>query len=243
VSSSPRRRRSSRRRKPSRTSSVSADVNDKPDGGSTVLDACLRHFGWKETVWDGSYLRYGHSTIPASRLGTSLEALRFLLKQQARWTPDARAIADARRALYRVDGEAIATVIDLLRTHQACDDQVMKTLVRTPKMRGILAADRRRARDRHDADAAVRRRTSRQPSPAMTATSPLPPSRYNRQRLYDEVWTEPTQKVAQRYGVSDVAIAKACTMLDIPKPPRGYWAKQAAGHTLPERPMLPKHDG
>jgi hypothetical protein len=28
--------------------------------------------------------------------------------------------------------------------------------------------------------------------------------------LYEEVWTEPTQKVAQRYGVSDVAIAKAC---------------------------------
>jgi hypothetical protein len=30
------------------------------------------------------------------------------------------------------------------------------------------------------------------------------------------------QRVAQRYGVSDVAIAKACTLLNIPKPPRGY---------------------
>jgi hypothetical protein len=47
--------------------------------------------------------------------------------------------------------------------------------------------------------------------------------------LYEEVWTEPTQKVAQRYGVSDVAIAKACSLLDIPKPPRGYWARKAAG--------------
>jgi hypothetical protein len=42
--------------------------------------------------------------------------------------------------------------------------------------------------------------------------------------------------------VSDVAIAKACTLLDIPKPPRGYWAKKAAGQKLPQRPALPKYD-
>ena len=46
-------------------------------------------------------------------------------------------------------------------------------------------------------------------------------ARCDRQRLYQEVWTEPTRKVAQRYSVCDVAIAKACTLLDIPKPPRG----------------------
>ena len=61
-------------------------------------------------------------------------------------------------------------------------------------------------------------------------------------RLYEEVWAEPTQTVAGRYGVSDVAIAKACTLLDIPKPPRGYWAKKAAGQKLPQRPALPKYD-
>src|SRR5690606_28685041 len=58
--------------------------------------------------------------------------------------------------------------------------------------------------------------------------------------LYEEVWAEPTQQVAKRYGVSDVAIAKACALLDIPKPPRGYWAKKAAGQKLPHRPSLPK---
>jgi hypothetical protein len=45
--------------------------------------------------------------------------------------------------------------------------------------------------------------------------------------------------VAKRYGVSDVAIAKACVLLDVPKPPRGYWAKKAAGQKLPDRPALP----
>jgi hypothetical protein len=70
--------------------SLGADVNDKLDGGSTVLDTCLRYVGWKETVWEESYLTYRHSTVPISRLGKSLDALRFLLEHGARWTPDAR---------------------------------------------------------------------------------------------------------------------------------------------------------
>ena len=80
------------------------------------------------------------------------------------------------------------------------------------------------------------------PPPAKPTRAPLPPSRYDRQRLYGEVWTEPTQQVAKRYGVSDVAIAKACALLDIPKPPRGYWAKKAAGQKLPNRPPLPNRE-
>jgi ankyrin repeat protein len=124
--------------------SLGADINDKPDGGSTVLDTCLRNFGWRETVWETSYLTYRHSTVPASRLGKSLDALQFVLEKGARWTPDDRAIADTRRALYRVDGEGIAVVVELLRTHHACDDDILTALVRTEKMRGILAGVERR---------------------------------------------------------------------------------------------------
>jgi hypothetical protein len=45
---------------------------------------------------------------------------------------------------------------------------------------------------------------------------------YDRERLYREVWAEPTQKVAERYGISDVALAKVCRQLQVPKPSRGY---------------------
>jgi hypothetical protein len=220
--------------------SLGASINDKSDGGSTALDTCLRHFGWKETVWDASYLAYRRSTVPASRLQKSFDAIRSLLKAGARWTPDDRVITDTRRSLYRIDAEAIAAIIDLLRDQNACDDEVLKTLARTPKMRAILtAAERRRAGPELNQPPAVNRRESRRAQPSTTLKQPLPPSRYDRQGLYDEVWTEPTQKVALRYGVSDVAIAKACRLLDIPKPPRGYWARKAAGHSLPNRPPLP----
>ena len=63
--------------------------------------------------------------------------------------------------------------------------------------------------------------------------------RYNRDRLYDEVWRKPVRDVVKNYGVSDVAIAKTCRKLCIPLPGRGYWAKKKAGKPVPERPTLP----
>ena len=59
-----------------------------------------------------------------------------------------------------------------------------------------------------------------------------------REELYELVWTSPTVQVAKSLGVSDVAIAKICKRLNIPKPPLGYWAKVQYGEKL-SRPPLP----
>ena len=64
---------------------------------------------------------------------------------------------------------------------------------------------------------------------------------YEREKLYKEVWDEPVSTVAKRYGVSDVAIHKICKSMDIPVPPRGYWAKKRAGQKVKKEP-LPKTD-
>ncbi|OGA61662.1 MAG: hypothetical protein A3G81_07475 [Betaproteobacteria bacterium RIFCSPLOWO2_12_FULL_65_14] len=66
--------------------------------------------------------------------------------------------------------------------------------------------------------------------------------RYERAKLYQEVWTEPVTKVAKSYGVSDVALRKICRKLGVPMPPLGYWMKLAAGKKIPA-PPLPKHTG
>lgn len=65
---------------------------------------------------------------------------------------------------------------------------------------------------------------------------------YERDKLYEEVWSEPVTTVAKRYGVSDVAIHKACKQLQLPVPPRGYWAKLSAGQSVAREP-LPPYDG
>jgi hypothetical protein len=60
-----------------------------------------------------------------------------------------------------------------------------------------------------------------------------------RDQLYEEVWAEPMVKVAPRYGVSDVALKKTCRRMDVPVPPRGYWAKLEAGKRVTKL-ALPK---
>lgn len=61
-----------------------------------------------------------------------------------------------------------------------------------------------------------------------------------RQRLFAMVWQRPATEVAKELGISDVALSKRCRRLQVPKPPRGYWARIATGKT-PRRPPLPAY--
>ena len=60
-----------------------------------------------------------------------------------------------------------------------------------------------------------------------------------REQLYASVWTKPTTHLAQEFGISDVALAKICRKLDVPKPPPGYWRAVEFGQH-PPKPPLPK---
>lgn len=55
-----------------------------------------------------------------------------------------------------------------------------------------------------------------------------------RKDLYELVWSEPMRRLATRYGISDVGLAKICRKHDIPRPPRGYWAKKEFGKAPPQ---------
>jgi len=63
-----------------------------------------------------------------------------------------------------------------------------------------------------------------------------------REQLYDQVWKTPMRTLANRYGLSDVGLAKTCKSHDIPRPPVGYWAKKEVGKALPQPPLPPNHD-
>ena len=60
----------------------------------------------------------------------------------------------------------------------------------------------------------------------------------SREELHALVWSKPVQRAALEFGVSDVAVAKVCRRLQIPLPPRGYWARKDAGQDIPV-PVLP----
>lgn len=61
----------------------------------------------------------------------------------------------------------------------------------------------------------------------------------SREELYEQVWKTPMSRLAAEYGVSDVALAKTCRRMNVPKPGRGYWARLAAGEKV-KRSALPK---
>lgn len=62
---------------------------------------------------------------------------------------------------------------------------------------------------------------------------------FERDKLFDEVWTTPMTSLAKGYGLSDVGLRKICVALDVPLPPRGHWAKVAVGKATP-KPALHK---
>ena len=68
------------------------------------------------------------------------------------------------------------------------------------------------------------------------------PLKYDRDELYRKAWEKPLIKVAQEYGVSAVALGKACRKLLVPVPGRGHWAKLAHGHAGIRKMPLPKLD-
>ncbi|GAA5441787.1 hypothetical protein Dcae01_03328 [Deinococcus caeni] len=59
-----------------------------------------------------------------------------------------------------------------------------------------------------------------------------------REDLYELVWARPSEQVAAELGVSGAALAKRCAALNVPKPPRGYWARRVAGQKV-KKPPLP----
>ena len=60
-----------------------------------------------------------------------------------------------------------------------------------------------------------------------------------RQELYDLIWSTPALRLSADFGISDVAIAKRCKKLNVPRPPRGYWAKVEAGQKPQKSPLPP----
>jgi hypothetical protein len=58
-----------------------------------------------------------------------------------------------------------------------------------------------------------------------------------REELYRQVWQEPMTKLAPKYGLSDVGLAKVCRKHDIPRPPVGYWAKVEVGQVVEPTPL------
>lgn len=67
----------------------------------------------------------------------------------------------------------------------------------------------------------------------------IEPTTVSRKELHRLVWETPMIRLGERFGISGNGLAKICRRLDIPYPPRGHWAKKAAGHKVATTPLPP----
>jgi len=207
---------------------IGANPNDKPNGGSSALDTCLWHLNF-----GSSLLYYSKSLRPKYQVSKGLDSARELSAHEAIWNPnDPSAFNDLRRALYGCEPEVTIELLKIFKTYNACSQDRLKELLRKPRMKEHLASQTYWL-----TRLGLKYEEKRSPKEWTCSADLL--AQYNRAELYEKVWSQPMRTLAQKYGVSDVYLARVCRLLRVPLPGLGYWAKKSAGKATKKRPPLP----
>jgi hypothetical protein len=63
------------------------------------------------------------------------------------------------------------------------------------------------------------------------------PKKITREELYERIWQMPATKLAKELGISDVALAKICRKINVPKPGPGHWRLVQLGWEIEKTPL------
>jgi hypothetical protein len=181
------------------------------------------HLRWLEDRFSYTGAGYGGTGV--------IEAI---LKCEVRWEErDPARLADIRRSLSRMSDYHLKSIHHRLERPEICAPETYQELVRTPKLQSRLiflglkkkpiTESEKRKSEREQRTNAIRRLLQN----------------YDRKVLYEQIWSEPALTVAKGYGVSSVWLGKVCRLLNVPVPPRGYWARVRSGGKG-AKPPLPK---
>ncbi|WP_162916266.1 hypothetical protein [Cohaesibacter haloalkalitolerans] len=58
-----------------------------------------------------------------------------------------------------------------------------------------------------------------------------------RKELYDLVWARPMNKIGEDFKTNGLKIAQICKLMEVPRPPQGYWGKLEYGKAPPQEPL------
>ena len=222
---------------------LGAKPNDKPNGGSSALDDCLRGFRYEAPInfYQTDYGR--RSKASKNKVAERLKTVQLLLEQSALWRPDDKyQLTEARRGLFECEPDVTLELVEQMIKHEACTQDILNNLLETPAIKKHLVPVSgnfaRLGFDVRTKERIVEEKRQEEEHRQWILRNLA--ARYGRQKIYDEIWSEPMQHVAKRYGMSDVGFAKICKKLKIPRPGLGYWAKKAAGKPVPKQPALPE---
>jgi len=192
----------------------------------------------------------------------SIEVLRRLFEIGVRWTQSsADGLAGFRRSLLKTSDAVFVDLMKLLATADHCSSDLLKEIARTPSVRARMTKVGFVPPSENDPNRYKQLRPTRSrevlkkfgvdlPKPHKTPAPPPssvslghgradgPEIKLDRTQLFARVWSQPVAKLAQEWGLSGPGLKKICRRMQVPVPPRGYWAKLRAGHRA-RRPHLP----
>jgi hypothetical protein len=131
-----------------------------------------------------------------------------------------------RHSLLRAGDSHLKAILIRLEHPDICAPETYHELVRTPKMQARLISlgiKKKPVTEREKRAAEREKQRAEREKEGDEVRWLL--SKYDRNKLYDQVWAEPALTVAKGYGFSSVWLGKVCRRLKIPVPPRGYWAR------------------
>lgn len=191
--------------------------------------------------------------------GRSADVLRAFFRAGIRWREATEEeITETRRALLRMRDETFVDVLKLLADGDHCAPSILHSLARSSSMRkrlravGFLPSVSNDARGQHGmrptrarevlAKCGVPGPKTKRRLPSVVEIGwrrgPGRELRIPRVALFERIWSEPVEQLAEAWGLSGRGLAKACERARIPVPPRGFWAKVQHGKAV-RRPQLP----
>jgi hypothetical protein len=157
-----------------------------------------------------------------------------ILKCGVRWEErDPERLAQIRRSLLKTSDYHLKAIMHCLERQEICAPETYHELVRMPKMQARLISLGLKKKPITESEKRKSEREKRKYEIRRLLQD------YDRKALYEQVWSEPALTVAKSYGVSSVWLGKVCRKLNVPVPPRGYWARVRSGGKG-RKPPLPK---
>jgi hypothetical protein len=163
----------------------------------------------------------------------STDTIEGLFACGVRWhESDRDRLTRARPSLRKLDDYRLRTVVSALKRAEICSSETFAELTRTPKIQKRLIGLGLIQKPLSEREKRKLELEKQQHEIARLM------SRYDRVALYEQVWSEPVRNIAKSYGISGVFLGKVCRKLNVPVPPRGYWARVRNGFTS-RKPSLP----
>lgn len=165
--------------------SLGANPNDKANGGSSAVDACLWHLEFE----DRNRLFNRKAKVSRYAEYRTMATIKLLVAAGAIWRPDD--FKQVQRTFLAAEPELVLDLLRIFKDGKACTPEELTKFLQRPKIREHVDAFQWHLKG-----------LGVQKAADQTTISYYLLRRFDREKLYEQVWSMPVQKLSIEYGVS-----------------------------------------